>query len=179
MDFQQLANLGEIIGGVAVVVSLIYLAIQVRQNTLEQQTENYTRALDRVSALQSQFGTNGELAAMFSRGARNTSVLSPQERIQFTWILYEMFGAFEFMFHASQSGAMPDAVWKRWAITIRFWMGQPGVRTWWQVRPIGFTEEFSAYVESLPKTDPVDQEASRGWEAFVTARQTGNGETFV
>ncbi len=31
MDLTQLANLGEFIGGVAVLVTLIYLAVQVRQ----------------------------------------------------------------------------------------------------------------------------------------------------
>ncbi len=33
MDLTQLANLGEFIGGVAVLVTLIYLAAQIRQNT--------------------------------------------------------------------------------------------------------------------------------------------------
>ncbi|MBL6691364.1 MAG: hypothetical protein ISP91_13320 [Pseudomonadales bacterium] len=33
MNLEQLANLGELIGGVAVVASLIYLAVQIRQNT--------------------------------------------------------------------------------------------------------------------------------------------------
>ncbi len=50
-NLESLANLGEIIGAVAVVVSLIYLAVQVRQNTHAQQTENFSRALDRVAAL--------------------------------------------------------------------------------------------------------------------------------
>ncbi len=35
MDLTQLANLGEFIGGVAVLVTLIYLATQVRQSTAE------------------------------------------------------------------------------------------------------------------------------------------------
>ncbi len=33
MDLTQLANLGEFIGGLAVLVTLIYLALQVRQST--------------------------------------------------------------------------------------------------------------------------------------------------
>ncbi len=33
MDLSQLANLGEFLGGLAVVVTLVYLATQVRQNT--------------------------------------------------------------------------------------------------------------------------------------------------
>ena len=40
-NLESLANLGEIVGAIAVVVSLIYLAVQVRQNTQAQQTENF------------------------------------------------------------------------------------------------------------------------------------------
>ncbi len=38
MDLTQLANLGEFIGGVAVLVTLVYLALQVRQSTSAQRT---------------------------------------------------------------------------------------------------------------------------------------------
>ncbi len=40
MDLTQLANLGEFIGGVAVLVTLVYLAAQVRQGTRVQQQAN-------------------------------------------------------------------------------------------------------------------------------------------
>ena len=48
-----LATIGEIIDAVTVVLSLIYLAIQLRQNTQAQRTENYSRALDRLVAMRS------------------------------------------------------------------------------------------------------------------------------
>jgi len=44
LDLQFLGNLGEFIGGLAVIVSLVYLALQVRQNTQSLRTENYARA---------------------------------------------------------------------------------------------------------------------------------------
>ena len=40
MDLTQLANLGEFIGGVAVLVTLIYLAVQVRQSAQAQEHAN-------------------------------------------------------------------------------------------------------------------------------------------
>ncbi len=44
MDLTQLANLGEFIGGVAVVVTLVYLAAQVRQNTNAIKVSSYRSA---------------------------------------------------------------------------------------------------------------------------------------
>ena len=61
MDLDTLAKLGEFVGGFFVVVSLVYLAHQVRQNTRSLQTENYARVLDRMSAVQSLLSVNPEL----------------------------------------------------------------------------------------------------------------------
>jgi hypothetical protein len=41
MNVGELANYAEIIGGVAVLISLIYVAIQIRQNTAVVRTSNY------------------------------------------------------------------------------------------------------------------------------------------
>jgi hypothetical protein len=40
MNLQSLAYVGEIIGTVVVILSLVYLGVQVRQNTEAQRTEN-------------------------------------------------------------------------------------------------------------------------------------------
>ncbi len=69
MDMQSLANFGEVVGAIVVVLSLIYLAVQVRQNTQAQRTENYSRALDRLAAIQSMLGQDGEISLIVSKGA--------------------------------------------------------------------------------------------------------------
>ena len=45
MDLTQLANLGEFIGGVAVLVTLIYLAVQVRHTRVQQDNQLLSFAL--------------------------------------------------------------------------------------------------------------------------------------
>lgn len=167
MDLQSLANLGEVIGSVVVVLSLIYLAVQVRQNTEAQRTENYSRALDRLAAMQSILSQDGEIAVIFSKGVRDTSKLDPQERMRFTWSMYEAFGAFEFMFHTSRTDAIPEEVWTRWSSAVAWWLTFPGVQTWWQARPIPFTESFTAFVDSLLKDNPVDAEPTRRYQDFI------------
>lgn len=166
MDLQALANVGEFIGGIFVVVSLVYLAVQVRQNTRSLRTENYARALERISAMQAQMSRDGPFVAMFSRGAVDVSSLDPMERIQFTWWAYEAFGAFEFMFHQSQSGAIPDEVWDRWAATTAWWLSFPGIRAWWAAKPAPFTRSFSAFVESCIR-DRGPDDSARHWREFV------------
>ena len=167
IDLQYLANLGEVVGAVVVILSLIYLAIQVRQNTQAQQTENYSRALDRLAAMQSRLSQDGEISLIFSKAVLDTSKLTPQERMRFTWSMYEAFGAFEFMFHASRTDAIPDEVWTRWSSGVAWWLSFPGVQAWWQARPIPFTESFTAFVESLLKDNPTDLESAQRYQKFI------------
>ncbi len=166
-DLQSLANLGEIIGAIAVVVSLIYLAVQVRQNTLAQRTDNFSRALDRLAAMQSALGQDSEASVIFSKGVADPSKMTAKERMQFTWAMYEMFGAFEFMFLASKTESIPHEIWQRWSAAVAFWLSFDGVQIWWSVRPIPFTSDFTAYIESLLQENPTDAESTRRYLEFI------------
>ena len=167
IDMQYLANLGEVVGAVVVILTLIYLAIQIRQNTQAQRTENYSRALERLAAMQSMLSQDGETSLIFSKAVLDTSKLTPQERMRFTWSMYEAFGAFEFMFHASRTDAIPDEVWTRWSSGVAWWLSFPGVQSWWHARPFPFTESFAAFVESLLKDNPTDLESLERYQEFI------------
>jgi hypothetical protein len=171
LDLQGLADLGEFISGLVVIVSLAYLAVQVRQNTQSLRTENYARALDRISAMQSQFSRDAQFTALFSRGLVDPSTLKPQERIQFTWAAFEMFGAFEFMFHQSHARAIPDEVWERWSATAAWWLSFPGIQAWWAARPAPFSASFTDYVEASIREKPHDSAAAQRWQEFVRGAQ--------
>jgi len=172
MDLQTFANLGEVVGGIAVVVSLIYLAIQLRQTNESQRTENYVRALERISATQSSLSQDGEFSRLFAKGVQDPALLTPRERIQFTWALYESFGTFEFLFHAAQKKSVPDEVWSRWSRILAWWLTFPGVTRWWTARPVPFTDSFSAYVEATIRDNPTDMSALARWSDFVAAQGT-------
>ena len=166
-QLESLANLGEIIGAIAVVVSLVYLAVQVRQNTQAQRTENFSRALDRVAAMQATLSQDSETAVIVSKGVADPADLTPKQRLQFTWAMYELFGAFEFMYLASRDAAIPDEVWQRWSSAVAWWLNFPGVRTWWEARPIPFTRSFTSYVEALLENNPTDARTTRRYEEFI------------
>jgi hypothetical protein len=166
-QLEALANIGQIVGAIAVVVSLVYLAVQVRQSTQAQRTENFSRALDRVASMQSRLSQDSETSVIFSKGIAQPSKLTPKERMQFTWAMYELFGAFEFMFLASKADAIPEEVWRRWASAVAWWLTFPGAQIWWQVRPIPFTDSFTSYIESLLENNPTDPEATERYQNFV------------
>jgi len=169
IDLQSLANLGEVIGAAAVVASLLYLALQVRQSSKAQRTENYAHALDRVSAFQAVLSQDSDLSRIFAKGVSDISELTGLEKIRFSWLLYEAFGSFEFMFHTYETNEIPEEVWKRWSQTVAWWLNFPGVQQWWMNRPVNFTQSFTVFVESVIRDNPTDLQASQRWQQFVAS----------
>lgn len=153
---------------VAVFVSVLNLTSQIRRHTQSLHSQNYAKALDRLAATQSKLGTDAAASGLFSRGVRDSSVLSPMERAQLAWILYEIFGAFEFMYQETRRGTLPPEVWARWAPTMSWWLSFPGVRDWWRAKPSPFTKSFSILVESQIENPVHDIDAASKWQDFMT-----------
>ena len=168
MNLESLAYIGEIIGAVVVTLSLVYLAVQVRQNTEAQRTENYARALERLATFQSMLSTDSEVSTIFSKGLSDSSSLTLQDKLRFNWSMYEAFGAFEFMFHAARKKSIDEEIWSRWSHAIAWYLTFPGAQKWWIVKPLPFTDSFSLFVESLLKDNPTDTEKTRRWLEFVS-----------
>lgn len=167
MDLDSLAKLGEFVGGVFVVVTLLYLAYQVRQNTKSLRIENYARVLERMSTVQSRVASDPELNHVFTVGAEDPARLTRSERVRFSWALYEVFGAAEFMYHQSLEKALPPAVWQRWEASMRWWLSHPGMRAWWAAKPAPFTADFEAYARRLIEEGPMDAATLDRWRRFV------------
>jgi hypothetical protein len=167
VDLDSLAKLSDLVGGIVLIISLIYLAYQVRQNTQSQRSENYARVLDRMSAVQSQLATDTELHHVFMVGAEDPARLTRAERLRFSWALYELFGAGEFMFHQARDNALPPAVWARWEAVISWWLSHPGMRAWWAAKPAPLTADFEAFGEQVLRGKPYDPAAIERWHRFV------------
>jgi hypothetical protein len=94
MTLANLANFGEFIGGMAVIISLIYLALQIRQNTktirgstLQQNTDFWGDLFLRLA--------QPDLANVYSTGMKGRADISPITYTQFNFLARSLFLGFE------------------------------------------------------------------------------------
>ena len=170
MELQTLANVGEFLGGLGVIVSLIYLAVQIRGNTSSQQSETYARSLERMAYMQEFMAKDHALTKMFNEGLIDPSQLTLTQKIQFAWVLTEMFGNLEFMFFQSEQRNIPAELWDRWEETMKWWLTFPGVVAWWKGKPTPFTPAFMSCVEECI-AQGYQPESPGAWESFIGANQ--------
>src|SRR5690606_5439716 len=167
VDLDSLAKLGEFVGGFFVVVSLVYLAHQVRQNTRSLRSENYARVLERMSTVQSRLSVDAELNRIVAVGAENPERLTRAERLRFSWAMYELFGAVEFMYLQHRESALPRSVWDRWEASLVWWLSHPGRQAWWTAKPAPLAAEFQHFGDDLLRTRRINPETVERWRSFI------------
>ena len=149
MTLQQSAYLAEIVGVFAIVVSLAYLTLQVRQNTR-------TTRLETVQAINTEFinwmdmlASNQELAELYHRGMVDFQILDATRKVQFTVIISRVFRTFHELHFQWREGALDAAIWKSWTVTFADSMQYPGIQEIWTRRRHQFTEDFQSFVDNL------------------------------
>ncbi len=146
MGLQELGNLGEFIGGIAVIVTLTYLAFQVRQttktlraNSVHELTENILRA--------SATSAEPDNAEVYIRGARSYSSLTPEEKLRFQLLLGLFVGRFDTVLEYRERGMVDDA-YVEWQVdAMRRIFKNPGVREFWKAERVDTTQRVKEWVD--------------------------------
>ena len=146
MNLESLGNLGEFIGGLAVIVTLTYLAFQVRQgtktlraNSVHELTENILRASATL--------LEPENAEVYLRGARSYSSLTPEEKLRFGLMLGLFLGRFDTVLEYRERGMVDDAYVEWQADTMRLMFSHPGVREFRKSGKGTLTRRVQAWLE--------------------------------
>jgi hypothetical protein len=156
MNRQAIGAVGELIGGIAVVVSLVYLAIQIRQNTRQIQ-ENITAVrLARRDEMQQLFSRFRHLVStpenrdLYLQGCQDYDALARPERFHFGLLLQEFLFCYEAMFLNLQEDVYPRDAWDHGqSKLLNAVLSQPGVQTWWERNSLMFLPEFVAEIDRL------------------------------
>ena len=142
MTLQDLGNLGELVGAIAMVATLAYLAVQIRQNTRALGHAAVRGVLEDVKFLREQLIQN---AALYRKGLLEPDNLDDVERLQFRMLLDAVFGSWD---HIFRSGGHEVTRKEH----IRGTLAQPGGARYWARAKRGYSAEFIEYVEETAAT---------------------------
>ena len=149
MNWEAVGAVGELIGAVTVVITLLYLAIQIRQNS--QAVKNSA-----AQALLSELNDSLRVASSEPTTARAVILgqtlfeeLSEEGRAQFiTWIFAWMRTIEQAYFQYVQ-GSIEEEIWEGQMAHLRQLIHAPAVKEWWSRRRFFFSQRFQNYVDEI------------------------------
>ena len=149
MDLTQLANLGEFIGGIAVLVTLIYLALQVNQNTRTLRASSTQAINDSTSGFLTAIALDGEATDIFRRGLIGESDLDANQTTRFFLLMHAAFRRYESAYLQYRMGALDASNWQSWQATVAGALAESGARAWWERASALYSEDFRSFVAVL------------------------------
>jgi hypothetical protein len=147
---EMLGNYGEFVGAIAVVGTLIYLAIQVRQSR-EATIEN-TKAI-RAASYEVYNETSNSYFDYLGSHAASLATMLDRSEADLIWmgLQMKMFNSMEVCFLNHRAGAMDDHVFEGKVGGFKSAMSQErNKRSWIEMRDVmGFSGEFKQFVDSV------------------------------
>ena len=98
MTIDELGSLGELVVSIAVILTLIYLASQVRQGNVASLVQSNQAINKKYSDSMKALYTNQEVFDVWARGKASYSTLSEQDATKFQLIRYDAFGIWHLAF---------------------------------------------------------------------------------
>ena len=157
MNWEAVSTIAEVIGAVAVVVSLVYLAVQIRQNT--RQVEEQGRA-QRFSALgvlfdnwrtfRGNISADPAVAGIWRRGNEDPAQLDKDERVVFDMLMVDLMWGFAANWMVGVDEGLGSYLRDDIADNLLIY-STPGFLQWWKSTPHRgeYPQEFSAFVDQL------------------------------
>ncbi|MGB9474567.1 MAG: hypothetical protein WCE87_05795 [Candidatus Udaeobacter sp.] len=147
MSLNDLANLGQVIGAIAVVISLIYVALQIRQNTNAVRSATAQTVHEHFANWYQLIAADAELSQIAANGLRDYASLSEQERVRFIATFMSFLSYSQNAFLKWREGLLTPGLWLGWEQVMMNLFGAAGGKAFWKERGYLFGEEFRRYIE--------------------------------
>ena len=142
MTWNYLVTAAETIASLAVVISLIYLAKQVRLQAKENQMSVVASLTQQWGEALQTFATHEDLYSIRMRGIVDFESLSPAERGRLSAILVNLTQIFESLHLHHQHGKVDPGLWESFDNRLRDVFATPGVQSWWALRRHWHSQRF-------------------------------------
>jgi hypothetical protein len=153
MNWEMLSAIGQVVAAIGVIPSLIYLAVQIREQNKERRRAGINILTAQWSDLVKTGQESREFAVFFLRGVRSFDRLDAPDKLRFSAFFTRYTRNCEGMFIYYRDGALEKALWDEVERTMIDYFAYTGVREWWGTRKHWLTDEFRVVVETIIAKD--------------------------
>jgi hypothetical protein len=149
MDLTLVIGIAEIVGGIAIVGSLIYVGLQVDQNTRVARASANQAVTEQMREATTLLIADPGLLALVKKGEQDPEALSEAEWDRFVEFVGLRFVSFETTYYSNQKGLLDAEMFDAWDNYFRTLIKMPGYVAAYRRNPEGFMKSFANYIETL------------------------------
>ena len=149
MNWEAVGAVGEIIGAIGVIASLLYVAMQVRVSNKASLIESKLAISRMHSDFLGSLIQNPELDEILRRGLAGLEPLSKEDYHRFSNMAVQAFTFFSAGYFQVEAGTISSDEWHESEIIIQYWVQGPGFKNWWNKNGRKrYSPKFVSYMDS-------------------------------
>jgi len=158
-------KLTEVLAALAVIVSLVFVGLEVRQNTTAVQSAAAQSVHENFATWYTSLQGDDALIEITTRGMRNYGSLNPTEKGQFIAVFMSFSSHTQNAYYKWQEGSLSPELWRAWELVSMNFFSTSGGKDFWAERSYMFADAFQVYISGdLMKREP--HEKAKPWGAF-------------
>lgn len=151
MSLEQISYLAQIVGSLGVIVSLLFVGSQIRQNTRALERNEHNSTMTQWTVIRQAIATNRDMAELMTAGLNCERNLDAADQLRLEQMLQEYAWASFHIWDRVQRGVFPRGTFEA---TAGVYFGELlrtyGGRAWWDgAKHKGFVPRFVADVDKL------------------------------
>lgn len=152
MGLENIYFISEIIAALAVVISIVYLGIQIRNTRIQNKKDIYIGMSKFRSELTLKLASDKELSYIVAQGLSAKSKMNPNEYFRFSNFAFTYFVSYEMVFQRNLSKDINADIAEAVEDSLFWWLSFPGVQAFWKNNSeFGFSPKFKDYINELIK----------------------------
>jgi hypothetical protein len=159
MNWDAISAVSQLVGSIAVVVSVLYLAVQLRSSTRVARVAAMDAASAALRDVTKPLMENAELARLWRIGLENLDALSPEDQARFFHVAHQFLKALETIHYHYVYGLLDPQLWAGWRELLHHYVASPGIQFYVTRRSAVFSERFRKFISEL---EPVEQRMTVG-----------------
>src|SRR5256714_13286350 len=151
MSLEQLSYLAQIVASVGVISSLIFVGLQIKQNTGALQRNEHNSTMAQWTVLRQAIARNRDVAEIMTAGLRGERALDAADQLRLEQMLQENAWASFHIWERTQRGIFPKGTFEATAgALLSTLLRTPGGESWWRsAKHVGFPPGFVSDVDAV------------------------------
>jgi hypothetical protein len=149
MNWEMLAAIGQLAAVFIGIPSLIYLAVQIREQTKERRQSGVNALTVQWGDLTRALHESAEFTTIYLRGAQSFHGLDAVSKLRFSAFQNRFFHNFEGMYYSRCEGILTPELWGEIERTMSDFLAYDGTQQWWETRKHWYTEKFRSVVDAI------------------------------
>lgn len=149
MTVVELGALGEFVGAFAMVATLIYLAVQIRQNTQTVQAAAVDASVGRINEVRKSLYEDAELSRIYLEGNAEPDALDDECRVRYRTFIHSVLWAAWNVYAQTTLTGMGPTMWAAHIPLLKRVLSCPGGRWFWREYRDEFEESFRTEIDRI------------------------------